>query len=179
MSHLPLWYIGKLDSDSCNQVIAEMSGIEVKDATMGVDGAEKNTATRDTKVRFGSSDYWLNNEFEGFAMQANRECRWDYFVTGRENIQFAEYGPEQHYAWHTDTFTLAGTPTDRKITIVCLLNDEFEGGEFQVRLYNDYTVPLEKGTIIAFPSILEHRVIPVTSGIRYSATMWFNGPRFR
>jgi PKHD-type hydroxylase len=94
-------------------------------------------------------------------------------------VQFAEYGPEQHYAWHTDTFALAGKPTDRKITIVCLLNDEFEGGQFQVRLYNDYTAPLEKGTIIAFPSILEHRVIPVTSGIRYSATMWFSGPRFR
>jgi len=49
----------------------------------------------------------------------------------------------------------------------------------KVRLYNNYTAPLEKGTIIAFPSILEHRVIPVTSSIRYSATMWFNGPRFR
>jgi hypothetical protein len=34
MSHLPLWYLGKLDSDTCNQIIAEMSGIEVKDAAM-------------------------------------------------------------------------------------------------------------------------------------------------
>ena len=179
MAHLPLWYLGKLDGDTCNQIIAEMSGIEVKDATMGVDGAEKNHATRNTNVRFGGSDYWLNDRFESFAMQANKECKWDYHVTSRENIQFAEYGPEQHYAWHTDTFALSGAPTDRKITIVCLLNDEFEGGEFQVRLYSDYTAPLEKGTIIAFPSILEHRVIPVTSGIRYSATMWFSGPRFR
>jgi predicted 2-oxoglutarate/Fe(II)-dependent dioxygenase YbiX len=38
---------------------------------------------------------------------------------------------------------------------------------------------MSHGTIIAFPPILEHRVIPVTSGVRYSATMWFNGPRFR
>lgn len=179
MSHLPLWYLGKLDGDICNQIIAELSGIEPREATMGVAGQDKNITTRNTKVRFGGSDYWLNDQFESFAMHANQECKWDYAVTGRENIQFAEYGPEQHYAWHTDTFTLAGTPIERKISVVCLLNDEFEGGEFEVRLYNDYKAPLEKGSMIAFPSILEHRVIPVTSGIRYSATMWFNGPRFR
>jgi PKHD-type hydroxylase len=94
-------------------------------------------------------------------------------------VQFAEYGPEQHYAWHTDTFTLSGKPIERKVSVVCLLNDDFEGGEFEVRLYNNYQAPLKKGTMIAFPSILEHRVVPVTSGIRYSATVWFNGPRFR
>ena len=179
MAHLPIWYLGKLDSDFCNQVIAELSGIECKDAAMGIDGAEKDHANRNTKVRFGGPDYWLGPQLESFALQANKECGWDYHITGRENVQLAEYGPEQHYNWHTDTFALSGTPTDRKITVVCLLNDEFEGGQFQVRLYNDYTAPLEKGTIIAFPSILEHRVIPVISGIRYSATMWFNGPRFR
>jgi PKHD-type hydroxylase len=179
MSHLPLWCLGKIDGDICNQIIAEMSGIEARDASMGLNGAEKNSAFRSTKVRFGVENYWLNDQFESFAIHANKECKWEYHVTGRENIQFAEYGPEQHYAWHTDTFALSGKPTDRKITVVCLLNDEFEGGEFQVRLYNDYTAPLEKGTIIAFPSILEHRVVPVISGVRYSATMWLNGPRFR
>ena len=179
MSHLPIWYMGKLDSDSCNQVIAELSGIEVRDATMGVDGTEKDTRTRNTNVRFTDSNYWLLDKFEKFAHEANKECKWDYHITGRENLQFAEYGPEQHYYWHTDTFTLSGNPTERKLTVVCLLNDDFEGGQFQVRLYNDYDAPLEKGSIIAFPSILEHRVVPVLSGIRYSATVWFNGPRFR
>ena len=179
MAHLPLWYLGQLDSDTCNQVIAELSGIEVRDATMGVDGTEKDTSTRNTNVRFGDSNYWLGEHFERFALEANKHCGWNYHITSRENVQFAEYGPEQHYAWHTDTFTLSGKPDDRKLTVVCLLNDDFEGGEFQVRLYSDYTAPLQKGTIIAFPSILEHRVVPVTSGIRYSATVWFNGPRFR
>ena len=179
MAHLPLWYTAELDHDTCNQVIAELSGIEVRDATMGVDGTDKDISTRNTNVRFGGSDYWLGDRFEQFALEANKVCKWDYHITGRENVQFAEYGPEQHYAWHTDTFTLSGKPIERKISVVCLLNDEFEGGEFEVRLYNTYPAPLKKGTMIAFPSILEHRVVPVTSGIRYSATVWFNGPRFR
>lgn len=179
MAHLPMWYTSELDSDTCNQIIAELSGIESRDATMGVDGNEQNKSTRNTNVRFGGADYWLADTFEQFALKANKLCGWDYHITGRENVQFAEYGPEQHYYWHTDTFTLAGGPTDRKITVVCLLNDDFEGGEFEMRLYSDYKAPLKKGTMLAFPSILEHRVIPVTSGIRYSATVWFNGPRFR
>ena len=179
MAHLPLWYLGQIDNDTCNQIIAELSGIEVQDAKMGVTGEQENKLTRNTNVRFGGSDYWLGDKFQQFAAEANSVCGWDYHVTGRENVQLAEYGPEQHYAWHTDTFALAGNPTDRKITVVCLLNDEFEGGQFQIRLYNDYDAPLKKGTMIAFPSILEHRVLPVLSGLRYSATMWFSGPRFR
>ena len=179
MSHLPIWYLGTLPEVMCDQVIAELSGIDARDAAMGVDGKEKDHATRNTKVHFAEPSYWLSDMFEVFARQANAACKWDYDIGGRENLQFAEYGPEQHYHWHTDTFTLAGTPTERKVSVVCLLNDEFEGGQFQVRLYNDYDAPLKKGTMIAFPSILEHRVIPVTSGVRYSATMWFNGPRFR
>jgi PKHD-type hydroxylase len=108
-------------------------------------------------------------------------CGWQYDVDGREAIQFAQYGPDQHYGWHVDVFPLAGKATDRKITTVCLLNDpsEFEGGQFQVRLYQEYSAPLEKGSVIAFPSILEHRVTPVLSGLRYTATIWFHGPRFR
>jgi PKHD-type hydroxylase len=179
MAHLPIWYLGKLDNDTCNQAIAELSGIDMRDAAIGIDGAELNKKTRDTNVRFAERDFWLAKDLSNLAMQANTECRWNYDITSSENVQFAEYGPEQHYAWHTDTFTLSGNPVERKITVVCLLNDEFEGGKFQLRLYNDYDAPLEKGTMIAFPSILEHRVVPVTSGIRYSATMWFSGPRFR
>lgn len=179
MSHLPIWYLGQLDVDSCNQVISELSNIEVQDAKMGAEGEQENKVTRNTKVRFADADYWLGQDLEKFALEANQVCGWNYDITQKENIQFAEYGIDQHYAWHTDTFTLSGKPIERKVSVVCLLNDNFEGGEFELRLYNDYKAPLVKGTMIAFPSILEHRVLPILSGIRYSATMWFSGPRFR
>lgn len=179
MSHLPIWYLGKLESNECDQVVAELSKLNAQDAAMGVDGAVINHATRNTKICFAANDYWLVKDLSIVGVQANLTCQWGYEITGNEQIQFAEYGPEQHYGWHTDFFPLSGKPTDRKISVVCLLNDDFEGGEFEMRLYSDYQVPLEKGTIVAFPSILEHRVKPVTSGKRYSATMWFNGPRFR
>jgi PKHD-type hydroxylase len=148
---------------------------------MGVDGKELAHAHRNTEVRFAPDDYWFSRNMREFALTANSACKWDYLIEGQEAIQFAKYGPEQHYNWHVDNFPLCGRDTDRKVTVVCLLNDptEFAGGDFQIRLYSEYTAPLGKGSMIAFPSILEHRVVPVLSGTRYSATMWLNGPRFK
>jgi len=80
-----------------------------------------------------------------------------------------------------DNFPLQGLDLDRKITVVCLLSEltEFSAGELQIRLYSDYSAPLVKGSVIAFPSILQHRVTPVTFGLRKTATMWLSGPKFR
>lgn len=181
MTHLPLWYLGTIQKDICNQIIDELSQFPERDAAMGLQGEAKEHKKRNTTVVFAPENYWFSKEMEQFAYTANKACKWDYDINGREAIQFAKYGAAQHYDWHVDIFPLAGQPTDRKISVVCLLNDpsEFEGGQFQARLYQEYTVPLEKGSIIAFPSIVEHRVIPVTKGFRYSATMWFHGPRFK
>jgi PKHD-type hydroxylase len=34
------------------------------------------------------------------------------------------------------------------------------------------------GSVIVFPSDTEHRVTPVTKGIRYSLVAWFLGPPY-
>lgn len=181
MTHLPIWYLGKLPVEVCDQARQELMALPMQEAAMGIDGDVKIESQRNTSVVFAPFDFWLGKDMERHAAQANKECGWDYDIPSREAIQFAQYGVNQHYDWHVDVFPLSGQSTDRKISVVCLLNDpsEFEGGDFQIRLYSQYTAPLEKGSIIAFPSILEHRVTPVTSGVRYSATMWFHGPRFK
>jgi PKHD-type hydroxylase len=181
MQHLPIWFLGKIPLILCDVASLELESLPTQDAAMGIDGSEIKHDHRNTSVRFAEDGFWFAGILLEHAMKANRECKWDYDVTSHECLQYAEYGPEQHYNWHTDTFTLSGASTDRKITVVCLLNDvaEFEGGKFQMRLYGEYEAPLEKGTIIAFPSILEHKVTPVISGIRKSATIWLNGPRFK
>lgn len=179
--HLPIWYLGRLDPETCDQAKNELLAFPFRDASMGINGELKQESQRKTNVVFAPFDFWLGKEMEKIAYEGNSVCKWNYDIQNREAIQFAEYKPGQHYDWHVDYFPLAGGETDRKVSVVCLLNDtsEFEGGQFQLRLYSEFVAPLEKGSIIAFPSILEHRVTPVTSGVRYSATMWFHGPRFR
>lgn len=181
MSHLPIWYLGSVPQDICDKAVADFAATPAREATMGAEGEEFNHQFRNTTVHFAESNHWFEDYMTNVAFLGNKACGWEYHVTGNENIQFAEYGPEQHYRWHVDTFQLSGLPTDRKLTVVCLLNDssEFEGGELKLRMYSEYTAPLVKGTVIAFPSIVEHCVTPILSGTRYSATMWLNGPRFR
>lgn len=181
MAHLPIWYLGQIPPALCDAAVQEFSTIEPAEATMGVDADVQDKQTRNTAIRFAEPNHWFGGLLLQHGMYANKAMNWDFEISGNEQVQFAEYGPEQHYNWHTDTFMLSGKPTDRKVTVVCLMNDpsEFEAGEFQIRLYQEYTAPMTKGAMIAFPSFLEHRVIPVTSGLRQSATVWISGPRFR
>lgn len=182
MSHLPLWYLGKVSAEECDEAATEFKAIKAKAASMGVDGDVKDNSNRNTTVRFADKSNSFGLKMFQYGTQANTECKWNFNLNNFEAIQFAEYGPGQHYNWHIDTFFLSGRDYDRKVTVVCLMNDpsEFEGGELQMRFGGQlYTVPLEKGSIIAFPSFIEHQVTSVTSGIRYTAAMWINGPTFK
>lgn len=62
-----------------------------------------------------------------------------------------------------------GIPT---LSIVGVLNDDFEGGGFF--FFNDYEVKLKQGDILIFPSLFmyPHRVDKVKSGVRYSFVSW-------
>ena len=73
----------------------------------------------------------------------------------------------------------------RKLSMTVLLNDNYEGGEFQFASYTQEKCTIDTpefnktGMIIVFPSDMEHRVAPVTKGIRYSLVVWFVGPPFK
>jgi PKHD-type hydroxylase len=100
----------------------------------------------------------------------------------QENTQISRYKSDNkgHYAKHIDT----DHPKDgvqRKLSISILLNDpsEFEGGELQFTDVADCKVLTKQGSIVVFPSFIEHVVTPVTKGVRYSAVTWASGPAFR
>ena len=42
-----------------------------------------------------------------------------------------------------------------------------------------YSAERTRGTLIAFPSYVLHRVTPIESGIRKSLVIWVAGPEFR
>lgn len=180
-THLPMWYLGDIPAAVCDIATQEFESIAPKDASMGKAGERVAHEHRNTTVRFAPPAHWFSGVMFEHAMTGNSVCKWDYDISFHEAIQFAHYGVDQHYAWHTDTFPISGLDHDRKVSVVCLMNDpsEFEGGSFEMRLQQDYKVDLKKGSVVAFPSVLLHRVTPVTKGLRKSATMWLNGPRFR
>jgi len=58
------------------------------------------------------------------------------------------------------------------LSIVGVLNDDYEGGQFLFN--NDYEVTLKAGDILLFPSLFlyEHTVKEVKKGTRYSFVSW-------
>ena len=86
------------------------------------------------------------------------------------DVQFAKYNIGDFYNWHNDLWNKGF----EEITTVILLNDEFEGGEFQIKTSDNQieTYKLKIGESIQFPAEVIHRVKPVTEGTRYSVAIW-------
>ena len=97
-----------------------------------------------------------------------------------EPAQVSEYSKGQFYHWHTDSSIDMNTePPVRKLSMTLLLNDpsKFEGGNLEIAGKN--MSPMKQGHAAIFASFLQHRVTPVTKGVRKSLVVWFNGEPFK
>jgi len=97
-----------------------------------------------------------------------------------EPAQVSEYAKGQFYHWHTDTYIdMVAEPPVRKLSMTLLLNDpsEFEGGNLEIA--GKKLSPMKQGHAAIFASFLQHRVTPVTKGVRKSLVVWFSGEPFK
>jgi PKHD-type hydroxylase len=76
--------------------------------------------------------------------------------------------------------SMAHEPPVRKISMTVLLNhpSEFEGGDLEL-MAPGKKAKLKQGHAIIFASFLNHKVSPVTRGVRQSLVCWFGGTPFR
>ena len=96
---------------------------------------------------------------------------WNGFTT----LRFNRYKKGQIMSKHADHIQSLFTGKNRGIpilSIVCVLNDNYEGGEFV--MFDDYEIKFKPGDLIIFPSIFlyPHLVKPVKKGTRYSFVSW-------
>jgi PKHD-type hydroxylase len=120
---------------------------------------------------------------QAYANIANATAGWNYELIGSERIQIAKYSykDKSFHDWHQDHgYFPDENGLLRKLSISILLSDEnsFEGGLFEFKNFDKQPM-LKQGSILVFPSQLEHRVSPMISGERYSAVTWINGPAYR
>ena len=97
-----------------------------------------------------------------------------------EEAQVSEYSKGQFYHWHMDNSIIMDTePPVRKLSMTLLLNDpsEFEGGNLEIA--GKKMSHMKQGHAAIFASFLQHRVTPVTKGVRKSLVVWFNGEPFK
>ena len=169
--------------DECSRIIATALGGEFRDAGL-VGGVLADNARR-------ARLFWLDEEGESawvfkrlmdtFA-SANREhfaFRLEEFA---EKMQVAWYGAEPggFFDWHVD-FGDGPTARRRKLTMVTQLSppEAYEGGALETNADGVVRAASRAlGTALVFPSFVLHRVAPVTTGERYSLTLWAHGPDF-
>ena len=97
-----------------------------------------------------------------------------------EEAQVSEYSKGQFYHWHTDSsIDMVKEPPVRKLSMTLLLNDpsKFEGGNLEIA--GKTLSPMKQGHAAIFASFLQHRVTPVTKGVRKSLVVWFSGEPFK
>ena len=102
-------------------------------------------------------------------------------MTITEQAQYTEYPEGGFYDWHIDNdVNMQHEPPVRKISMTCLLSPEnqFEGGDLEL-MAPGKRAKLNQGHAIVFASFLNHRVAPVTRGVRQSLVMWFGGEPFK
>lgn len=151
--------------------------------------ARLGTGSADSEVRRGQVVFfgmeeryrWLYERIAAAAEQCNRQF-FGVDIRGIEpNIQLGRYDASDRgfYNWHTDFGDFRPL---RKISVSIQLSrpEDYDGGDLELQ-YDHQPQKLEKakGTFIAFPSFMLHRVTPVTRGTRWSLVAWILGPRWR
>jgi len=193
-----------LDKEGCAKVI---EGLKDKTHVASHHDGEKLVSTEDgprnSSVLF-FQDLELKNSLNNWVNVANHSTGLRYDIVDSEMLQFTKYDSKdkQYYGWHidgepdwgsvrnfsyqapkslneTNQSNLCGTV--RKLSVSAILNDDYEGGEFQTMHLQEgktivTTIKPKLGDVIIFPSALMHQVKPVTKGIRYSVVAWYGGP---
>lgn len=88
-----------------------------------------------------------------------------------ENFQLLKYETGQYFKGHHDSIP----GTNRSISILIYLNDNYEGGEIEF-IYFDTKIKPKAGTLIMFPSNYPYKHVahPVTKGTKYAVATFLH-----
>ena len=200
------WYIfnGEVDKQTCNKIkrLAQGNWEESSvDTSKETTDEERRTGKKgdykpDPKSRisdvYWTTEQWIYDLTWPYMMEANKKAGWNLSIKAAESMQVTRYRKGGFYGFHrdgqADHLSAYDNPDNtfmhghvRKISMSIILNGNFSGGALEFASYSKEKcsiTPIEAkaGDIIFFPSGMEHRVAPVTKGVRYSLVNWFVGP---
>ena len=137
--------------------------------------------TRTAWITPSPESKWIFDHLQAVIRSLNDRV-WQFDITGfSENFQYTVYQGSEggHYGWHVDQ---GGGGERRKLSLSLQLSDpsSYDGCDLEFHAAN-YTqsAPRARGTVIAFPSYVLHRVTPITRGVRKAVVAWITGPKFR
>jgi len=175
-----------LSAEECETITRRAECYEAQAATVGfADSARLDANFRSSTVRWldAGSEQAIIERLMQFVRSSNR-TNFGVEIAAPYELQFTEYhgSAEGRYGWHQDVWLESDRAFDRKLSVVVQLSDaeDYAGGKFEFFGLPDPGGPFAaRGSILIFPSFLQHRVLPVTAGLRRSLVTWIEGPRWR
>ncbi len=173
-------------AEECDAIVAKAATYPAKAAMVGVDNPNRVEQTlRESTIRWipPQGEPRLVQRIMALVKVSNRR-NFGFDIAELFDIQFTEYHGSRgdKYDWHQDVRLKGPMPYDRKLSVVVQLSDRgsYEGGTFEFSTVEPPGAAFEaRGSVLIFPSFLQHRVLPVTSGVRHSLVTWVEGPRWR
>lgn len=179
---------GALSPELCDAIINEGDYLISSDGKTGGDGeGNYNAHIRETNISFFPPGHWIEGLCLHYANIANVNSGWNMDIRYPQQVQYARYFPEQHYKPHRDdTFRSCQTEM-RKLSVALQISppENYEGGDFIIEdggeIINMQTIEAfrTRGSVIVFPSITRHGILPITKGVRHSVVCWVVGPNYR
>lgn len=172
-----IWANQAFSAAQCDAILGKYAGSPLQPGVLMQQSAP-DLAARKSAVRFvpvNDEDAWIFNRLRDVAVLANQRFGFD-LKDFEHGFQLGRYAEGEFYHWHADLG--ADVSALRKLSLVVQLTDpaDYEGGELEF-FPQPITAPRERGTVIAFPSYIPHRVIPVTRGQRHSIAAWIVGEK--
>jgi PKHD-type hydroxylase len=181
-------WCGVLSEELCDAIVLESDKLLFGEGVTGYGGNSSfNIDVRNTNVSFFDRFHWVEGICLNYATCANINAGWNFDLAYPQNVQYAKYFPDQHYTPHTDDNCGPNQNEMRKLSVAIQLSDpnDYEGGDFVIQsaqnngefdLISDFR---KRGSVIVFPSVMTHGIMPVTRGVRHSVVCWVVGPKFR
>ena len=150
-----------------------------------ISGNTKNTAIRDSKIKFIESNIesnkWIFERFTGLINNVNDRF-FKFELSRLESLQYTVYNEGQFYHDHIDLGYKNPNNAVRKLSFTMQLSDpeDYDGGELLIKHRSEPDIARKnRGSITFFPSYVMHEVTPITHGTRKSIVGWVTGPRWR
>lgn len=181
MLNWQMWQ-GEMSKEVCEDIVKNFSKLP----TLEGKTFNGDATYRSSIIRWVNGEQGLKAYLHSYFCRANGNAF--AFGIGTEfdiEMQFTEYDAEYQgqYKVHHDIDWTSDSPYQRKLSMVVQLSDpkEYEGGDLRFAEVENPTIEdlRKQGTVVVFPSYLQHAVTPVTKGKRHSLVLWLSGPRWK
>ncbi len=165
-----------LSAAECDEILKCFDKIEAKPGKVNTD--QLKPEVRKSPVRFLRNGnfpelHWLFQKVNKIAYEFNKAyLNFPFKGLQSNSFQLTEYSSGGFYSWHQDF----SERKKRSISISIQLEppESYSGGSLELKTHNGIIkAPKDRGTLIVFTSNTDHRVTPVSKGIRRSLVGWY------